>query len=137
MWKEIRTFFIRVGFIRSERFHVNPKYFPESTRTVLPTSAILKFGALPLGFKEGIGSNRTLNLGFLNPRETNHVEKVKEMCRTKLGREGFHDIRTYRIRPADLVATLDMVFHVNEQSLRLCSKEHLHPVLCRHLEMNL
>ena len=51
-------------------FHLNPNYFPELTKDLIPLEMVLRYGVLPLGFKSEFGFFRRrkhVNLGFLSP----------------------------------------------------------------------
>src|SRR5579883_2363825 len=58
---------------RVDFFHLDGKFFPRQTSGILSLETILRYGVLPLGFKNEYGifkRGRILNLGMLDPGRT-------------------------------------------------------------------
>lgn len=61
---------LKSRYRNEEFFHVDPAFFPQTTKSVLPLEVILREGVLPLGSKKTFHWFRPvtrLNLGMLNP----------------------------------------------------------------------
>jgi hypothetical protein len=120
-------------------FKLDPRYFPEVTRTVLPTALILKYGALPLGFKTNyhfFRKEKRLNIGFLNPKDAKLVDEVEKSCRDRLGPSVFTKTNVYLILADEFIETLKEVFHVDSDALRRCPTDQLDDTLLKFLESN-
>lgn len=71
---------------RIDFFHLEPGYFPQVTRDLLPPETLIRLGVLPLGFKterRWFKTRRILNLGLLNPARLESVEEALRLARSK------------------------------------------------------
>lgn len=120
-----------------DTFHLNAKFFPESTKKALSTAAILQHGALPLGYKSSLfffKKSKTLNLGFLNPEKVGNLNVILEECKKALGDKAFTHTQVYRLKPEEFIETLDLVYHIKKEALLKVPKESLDSTLKNFLE---
>ncbi len=117
-------------------FHLDSRYFPEVTRELLPVDAIVRFGALPLGYKTVPGlfrSRKVLNLGLLDPAREDAVDAVTEVVRPVVG-EALAGVKTYLVLAADFVPLVEKVFALSPAALAKIPTEKVDPTLKMYLE---
>lgn len=112
-----------------DSFHLNPDYFPESTRGWLDVPTILTHGMLPLGIKHGyrFGFLRTTfaNVGCLGP--VNRAQKAA--VQHKLKKQGVGGVHFYQVEPAPFWEVLQKAYGVGPAQLKAESNQPLHPSL--------
>ncbi|MGZ3688613.1 MAG: hypothetical protein ACXWP5_16630 [Bdellovibrionota bacterium] len=121
---------------RIDFFQLEPSYYPALTRDLFPVEALLKFGALPLGFKSEAGFFRTkrkLNLGMLDPGNSRSVEELEKLARSKLP-EGIAGVRIYLILPDQFLDVLEVAYQVSEAAIRAKNPAEIEPALALYLE---
>lgn len=95
-------------------FHLDPHFFPMTTRELIPVSEVIRLGVLPLGVKNEFHwfrSRPRLNLGVLNLTKTlatdwvnNHLKNVKSF-------------KTFQVLPEEFLQTLELCYGVDRASL--------------------
>ncbi len=116
----IRELLLRLRKI--DAFHIDTKYFPESTRRLIPTEMMLRFGALALGIKGG----EYINIGLLDPRRLEARDAIGNLVRREGKRPHF-----YAIDPSGFVSVLNT--HYGLDSSKLGSVKMLDDTLRVHL----
>jgi hypothetical protein len=117
-------------------FHLDSRYFPQVTRDLLPVEAIVRFGALPLGYKTVPGlfrSRKLLNLGLLDPARQDVVDAVTEVVRPVVG-EALAGVKTYLVLASDFVPLVDKVFALSPAALAELPSEKVDPTLKMFLD---
>ncbi len=117
-------------------FHLNPRYFPAITRELLPKETVLKYGMLPLGFKNHPGllrQRKFLNLGFLDPTQKEKVQEGEKAARTAAG-ESCSGTKVYLVLADEFLDVLSSVYGVSEESLREKPFTEVDPSLMQFLE---
>ena len=102
----LRQFWIR--FRKLDLFHIDPNFFPENTRKLIPISQILKLGALPLGIK----ADKFLNIGLLNP----YYLDARDLLNA-LAKEQGKIAHFYKIMPSDFVRVLTSHYGIDTKTL--------------------
>lgn len=100
-----------------EFFHLNPKFFPESTRDHFPLDTILRLGALPLGTKHGWRFFRKvvlLNVGLIAPKHRATQREIQNLIREKTGIDG---IQFFRIDPGEFLGLVETAYAVKRERL--------------------
>lgn len=121
-----------------EFFHLQPDYFPETTKDFFTVDEILQYGILPLGLKtnRSLGSKGQLvNVGFLRPRETPIVAQVTQLVREK--HPSLSGLVRYQIRLDEYLTILEKIYTIDSeklidrspQSLAVPLQEHVFPSL--------
>ena len=130
-----------IDLIRKKRpgadyIHLNPEYFPEATRTLFPTSFLLKNGVLPLGQKTHWSFFRKikkLNVGLLDPRSKESLKEVEVLAREKLGKE-FGGLKIDLILADEYLSVLEKSYHLTVSDIRKINRSELAKTLRSHLE---
>src|SRR5690606_15468033 len=79
-------------------FHLEPKYFPQSTRDLFPVKTMIRLGLLPLGLKRTRGFFRTgriLNIGLLDPSAKQSIHSAEQLAATQV--EGLRGVKPYLV----------------------------------------
>ncbi len=106
------------GTAKADFFYLDPMYFPEVTKSLLPVEAILRLGVLPLGFKTEwsfFRSKRGLNAGFLDPDRAGAAAELLVYVRDKLGRRDIEAIRPFLIIPDQFNRILECCYGVKRE----------------------
>lgn len=110
-------------------FHLEPQYFPAITKDVLTREQILKFGALPLGYKTEMSWFRPvkrLNLGMLNPAKDRVVsEQIPNVKSFKI----------FQVLPDQFLTTLEQHYGVKRADLMNQGPEKLDENLTLYLQL--
>ena len=112
-------------------FHVNPKYFPVATRDLMPVEMIVRYGALPLGFKtkaKFLSSEKHINVGFLDPTQKESLTSVEAAIRTL--DPSFAGMKIYLILADEFIEVLRSTYGLDEGHLQ----ERFHSVMNRTLK---
>ena len=125
-------------------FHVEPEYFPKVTQDLLSHDLMLRYGALPLGFKtehKFFRAKRMLNIGMLDPSRGDAPEKALEKLQAtaaeKLERQGagaIHGTKMFLILADQFLVILREVYGLDEAALRRLDPKDLDPTLTMFLE---
>jgi hypothetical protein len=121
---------------RIDFFHLDPRYFPASTRGWFPVDAILRWGALPLGLKRegGLWQRRhRLNVGLLDPSRRDCWAGIEEAARAHLGEQGRIGLRAYLVLPDEFCAILRAVYAIGDKPLGEFPSADLDPTLALYL----
>lgn len=116
-----------------ETFHVKPTFFPESTKTLLTVDEIVRYGCLLLGSKNSTSlfyRGKTLNVGFIDPRDKENVKLVKALLAGKAPGQKLH---LFQLSLEEYLLVLEEVFQTGEEKLRSFPPEMISPVLRKHL----
>lgn len=117
-------------------FYLDPRYFPAATRSALSPEEILRYGALPLGYKRKSGflsQKKVINVGFLNPGDTATVEAVKTLLTQRLAKEGVVDIKIFLLLSDQFLDVLRISYGKDRAFLEACPAGTLDPVLQLYL----
>jgi hypothetical protein len=98
-----------------DAFHVDPAYFPASTRDVLSVTEIVEHGVLLLGYKIGrrfFRQEMILNIGLVNPEPKEKIKTVEQLVRAKVSPTAFSKIKVYRLVPEEFHRVLKDVYGV-------------------------
>lgn len=115
-------------------FHLNPKFFPATTKNHLPVETILRLGALPLGSKRGVWPFRRrllLNVGLVNPKDREAVSEIKRCARVA---SDFNGLQLYRLAVDEFLSIVQVVYGLTRESLLALPETHLEPSLRQHLD---
>jgi hypothetical protein len=118
-------------------FHLNSAYFPEMTQNLIPPEMIVKYGVLPLGFKNEtrfLRSRRMLNVGFLSPYRTQFISDVESFVLSHKGEFAFEGIKVYLILADQFLRVLKKVYSISEQEIRSRSPEAVDPTLLMFID---
>ncbi len=113
-------------------FHLNANYFPEATREIIPLDMVLKYGVLPLGFKNEFRffrSRKLLNLGFLSPYRKNFLTEVENFVLSKSKDSSFEGVRVYLILADQFLRVMKKVYGLTEAEISTKDPETLDPTL--------
>jgi len=122
---------------RVDFFHLNPAYFPESTKSLFSLSDIVRLGFLPLGIKmesKLLIKRRMLNIGILNPSNQLLVSEIKDLVAKVDDREKIDGIKTYLILTDQFIDVLDKVYEKSVQSLQALEPSERDDTLSLFLE---
>lgn len=117
-------------------FYLDPRYFPAATKDALTLQEILRYGALPLGFKRKSGflsKKKTINVGFLDPGNEETVQAVRAALLGRFGGEGVTDIKIFLLLSDQYMDVLRMSYGKDHSYLQGCDPAALDPVLQLHL----
>jgi hypothetical protein len=120
-------------------FQIEPEHFPQATRALLSIDDIIRWGALPLGFKSHRrllrGTEVTLNIGLLNPGPGNSTA-VSEITRAARERSQgpIHGAKVFLILADQYLDVLRVVYGVNESELKSRDPAGIDPTLVLFLE---
>ncbi len=119
-----------------EAFDLNPKYFPEATKTLFSVDAILKHGMIALGFK-AVGrlfrTEKKLNVGFLTPAE--NIAAAQAAIQGKFESQAQMNIQAYQIQASQLLTVLDQVFGISLERVLTLPDGDVHPELRKAAEL--
>lgn len=119
-------------------FYLDPKYFPAVTKEALSVNEILRYGALPLGFKRKSGflsQKKSVNVGFLDPGNEANVGSVRDLLLSRLAKDGVTDIKIFLILSDQYMDVLRNSYGKDRQFLQGCDPAELDPVLQLHLSV--
>jgi hypothetical protein len=114
-------------------FHLDPRFFPKSSSEMLPAEAVVKYGILPLGFKNEshwFRTRRRLNLGVLNPQDTASIEAVK---REHL--ETVKAFKTFQVLPEEFLQTLELCYGIERSTLLDLGPDQISQNLMLYLQL--
>jgi hypothetical protein len=117
-------------------FYLDPRYFPVVSRDALSVPEILRYGALPLGFKKVSGflsRKRVANVGFLDPGNKESVSSVRNILRERLGKDGVSDIKIFLLLADQFMDVLRESYGQHRSQLQGLDPEKLDPVLALSL----
>jgi hypothetical protein len=130
--KELREILVQ-PYKKQVFFHLDPAFFPQSSREMIPVAAIIQYGVLPLGFKNEthwFRTRRRLNLGVLNPQDTVAIETVK---RQHL--ETVKAFKTFQVLPEEFLQTLELCYGVERSTLLDLGPEQICQNLMLYLQL--
>lgn len=113
-------------------FHLNPNYFPESTKDLIPIEMVLKYGALPLGFKTEsrfFRRRKLINVGFLSPYRKNFLAEVEKFVLDHREGQTFEAVRIYLILADQFLKVLKKTYGISEDQIRKMNPETVDPTL--------
>jgi len=102
--------------MKHEIFHLKPEFFPKTTEEALPVEAVLKYGALLLGFKNTyryLRPCRYLNIGCLDPRNKGALREIEQIARAHL-KIDWNGTHVYQILNDEFIEILKSVYRVPE-----------------------
>jgi hypothetical protein len=117
-------------------FYLDPKYFPLATKEALTTAEILRYGALPLGFKRLSGfmaKKKQVNVGFLDPGNQESVQAVRAILLKRLEKEGVSDIKIFLLLSDQYLDVLRLSYGQERAALQGQNPEQLDPMLLLNL----
>ncbi|MEW6055328.1 MAG: hypothetical protein AB1540_01830 [Bdellovibrionota bacterium] len=118
-------------------FHLEPGYFPKTTRDFFPIDFIIRHGVLPLGYKTEysffLRAQKRLNIGLLTPSHKETITKIEEHAENKLGQKKFAGIRLFLILGDQMIKVLEREYGVTEDELRRKSPAEINPTLAMFL----
>lgn len=123
--------------LESDFFYLDPAYFPVVTKDLLSVEQILKFGALPLGFKKEkklFQTEQVLNLGMLDPSRREVLGEVEAAARAKLGEKTVAGIKVFLILADQYLDVVRDVYGVGDSRLKETDPKMLDSVLAMYLE---
>jgi hypothetical protein len=103
-----------------ELYHLDPEFYPSSTRETLPLEVLLELGVLPLGFKQGrhlFRPCKRLNVGVIDTRRE-AVRRAKRALRERLRSSEYRSIKLYQVEREAFVRVLGTVYGVSEEKLK-------------------
>lgn len=118
MKRKIKSYLREKGFLKNHSedfFHLDPHYFPESTKNLFSTDFIVKNGMLPLGFKtvyKMFRKKKILNLGMLHPEKKEILKEVESICKENLADQSFGGVKIYLIERSEFMEILKTVYHL-------------------------
>lgn len=118
-------------------FYLEPAYFPQITRELFNTEDIMKFGALPLGFKTQyrlFKPRKILNVGLLNPSNLSNITALQTLAKQRLGDESYHGLKIYLILPDQLLDVLSKVYGFTVDRVRTVAPADLDETLHLYIE---
>jgi hypothetical protein len=117
---------------RVDFFSLQPEFFPRETRDLLTREQILRYGALPLGYKSErrwfFRRDRRLNVGMLNPDRADAFLEVDAIAR-EAGR-----VKIYLVLPGDFLRVAEKVYGIGEAEILTRKPGELDPVLSLFLQ---
>jgi hypothetical protein len=122
---------------RVDFFHLDGKFFPRQTSQILSLDTILKYGVLPLGFKNEYGlfkSGRILNLGMLDPGRADALKVAVE--ESKVQAES-NRTKVFLILAEQFLDVLQSVYGISHADVAKRNPERLEPTLAMFLEERL
>jgi hypothetical protein len=122
---------------RIDFFSLEPRYFPQITRDLFDPDLMLRFGALPLGFKTEFKlfrSRKMLNVGLLNPSRTDTLPGLEHAANSKLGPGRIQGIKPFLVLADQFIAVMGSVYGLSEDKLRALDPSKLDPTLVMFLE---
>jgi hypothetical protein len=106
---------------RSGYFHLYPRFFPQVTKDLITSETILACATLPLGYKTEWRflrpDRKLLQLGMVNPSETQARIRAEAEARERAGVRGFHGVIVLSVLPQQLLAVLEVQYGVTQDSL--------------------
>jgi hypothetical protein len=117
-------------------FHLDPRYFPQVSRELLTAEQILRFGALPLGFKTEyrmFRARRILNVGLIDPKRTEVPGEVEKLANAKLG-GGIAGTKVWLILVDQYLEILREAYATNVERIRSLNPSELDGTLLMYLE---
>lgn len=104
---------LRRRIFKPETMRLDSKYFPESTKDVIPIKTLLQHGALVLGQREarGLYRGKILNLGFLDPFDRVARVEVENLVRAKFPQ--LSGIHVYQITSSDFVDIVRKIYGID------------------------
>ncbi|MGZ3694536.1 MAG: hypothetical protein ACXWQO_10175 [Bdellovibrionota bacterium] len=117
-------------------FYLDQRYFPVATKDALTMEEILRYGALPLGFKRlsgFLGHKKALNVGFLDPGNEESVSAVRAILLKRLEKEGVTDIKIFLLLSDQYLDVLRTTYGKDRANLLDSSPAQLDAVLAMHL----
>ncbi len=113
-------------------FYLDPEYFPVATVKALSIEEILRYGAMPLGFKKKSGflsKNKYLNVGFLNPANKAAVQAVESLVIRRLENENVTSVKIFLIIADQFVDVLRSVYGKDDAYIEGQNPADLEPLL--------
>ena len=116
-------------------FYLDPRYFPAVTKDTLTIDEILRFGALPLGFKRSgfLSQKKHVNVGVLNPSDTKAMGELRSILLNRLEKEGVTDIKVFLILSDQYLDVLRMFYATERQQVAARDPNALDEVLRLYL----
>ncbi len=117
-------------------FYLDSKYFPAVAKDILSLDEILRFGALPLGFKKKnsfLSSKKIANVGFLDPGNDDSVNKVRSILLERLSPEGVSDVKIFLLLSDQFLDVLQNIFGKDKAIIKTLDPSALDRVLALHL----
>ena len=103
---------------RVDFFHVDPRYFPQETKSVFTVEDIVRWGALPLGSKTDYGlfrKGKILNIGMLDP---GRQDAKLEISAAQEGGKQYTQLKFFLILADQFLGILQSVYGVDPEALR-------------------
>ncbi len=85
---------------RTNFYHLHPRFFPQSTRSIVTLETILSTGSLPLGFtveRKFLRSRRLLNIGMLDPSQQEAQKRFETEARERVGSGGIDGVHVFLV----------------------------------------
>jgi hypothetical protein len=120
-------------------FYLDPAYFPQNTRDLLPVEEIVRLGALPLGFKTERRFFRTrkmLNLGLLSPERKDSAEEALRIARTRPGGDDIQGVKVFLVLADHFLQVLNQVYRKSDAELRGRDQAQVDETLLMFLEQH-
>lgn len=102
-------------------FYLDPEFFPESTKDLLPVDLMARLGVLPLGYKLEPGlfkRKKVLNIGVVNPSRSDGLDELKAFLAQKSGQDAAPNIKLYLILGDQFLRVLEQVYGARESEIR-------------------
>ncbi len=118
-------------------FHLDPLYFPKITQDLMPVDLLVRYGALPLGFKTEhrfFKSRKLLNLGLLDPSRAEAVEEVMKAATARYGASTIHGVKVFLILADQFLTVLKHSYGLENKQLLARPESDLDDTLTLYLE---
>lgn len=118
-------------------FHLEPEYFPQVTRDLIPIEAIVRLGALPLGFKTEkrlFRSKKLLNIGLLDPSRKDAAEECLKIAAARLGQGGIQGTTVFLVLADQFLTVLRQTYGVAESEVGSKEPPYIDETLALFLE---
>lgn len=109
-------------------FYLDPRFYPQTTKNLLPIEVMTRLGVLPLGRKRVWKWFKTLdvvNLGLLDPLDKKAVSAIQDILQTKT--------KSYLVLPDQFADVLKWHYQWTPPTTTV-AKTQLHPVLWHAIE---
>lgn len=113
-------------------FGLDPRFFPEVTRSLIPVETVLRHGVLPLGFKtisRFFKSEKRLNVGFLDPNSKTVQIVIESLIQGKFESQARMEIQRFEVRAEQLLDIIEKVYGVSVATLKTMDSSAVHPKL--------
>lgn len=124
-------------------FHLQAAYFPETTKNLMTVDEILKFGALPLGFKTELKllgkKKKIINIGVLDPINETQKAGIKDTVLKRFQSEMTStteevELKYFLILADQFISILRSHYQVSDEQLKNKPTSQLNSILSMFLE---